>query len=177
MTMRWTSYLVLHLPEVSTMPDWMQRSHRAEVIMKGYIYPQVEDKLIAEGKANDDNAFDRIIDELTPVVHSMAIQDKHDKIRCEKPIMMWDRLSDLVSETLSTHPTKQEIENLLEMCYNVFYGNFSVNRFDCDMEAELWQTVGALDMLLKHWDENTAQLLRFYSRTSSKTARFARYSI
>lgn len=39
MAMRWTSYLVLHLPEVAAMPDWMQRSHRADVIMRGYIYP------------------------------------------------------------------------------------------------------------------------------------------
>lgn len=46
--MRWTSYLVLHLPEVSTMPDWMQRSHRADVIMKGYIYPQVEDAYVQQ---------------------------------------------------------------------------------------------------------------------------------
>ena len=172
--MRWTSYLVLHLPEVSTMPDWMQRSHRADVIMKGYIYPQVEDKLIADGKANDDNAFDQMIDELKTAVRDMAIQDKHDGRRCEQPIMMWDRLSDLVSETLSTHPTKQEICNLRARCYDVFYGTFSM---DLDLEAELWQTVGALDMLLKHWGENTAQLLRFYPRTSSKTARFDRYAI
>ena len=48
---------------------------------------------------------------------------------------------------------------------------------DLDLEAELWQTVDALDTLLKHWDENTAQLLRFYPRTSSKTARFDRYAI
>ena len=94
------------------MPDWMQRDYRANVIMCGYIYPQVEDKLIADGKANDDNAFDQIIDELKTAVRDMAIQDKHDGRRCEQPIMMWDRLSDLVSETLSTHPTKQGICNL-----------------------------------------------------------------
>ena len=174
MTMCWTSHLVLHLPEVSMMPDWMQRGYRADVIMRGYIYPQVEDKLIAEGKANDDDAFDQMIDELKTAVRDMAIQDKHDGRRCERPIMMWDRLSDLVSETLSTHPTKQEICNLRARCYDVFYGTFSM---DLDLEAELWQTVGALDTLLKHWDENTAQLLRFYSRTSSKTARFDRYAI
>lgn len=48
---------------------------------------------------------------------------------------------------------------------------------DRDTEAELWQTVNVLDTLLKHWDENTTQLLRFYSRTSRKTARFDRYAI
>lgn len=176
MTLRWTSYLVLHLPEVSMMPDWIQRPHRADVIMRGYIYPQVEDKLIAEGKANDDNAFDQIIDELTPVVYGMAIQDQRDHIRCEQPIMMWDKLSDLVSETLRTHPTKQEIENLIDMCHRVFFGTVGMS-LDRDTEGGLWQTVNELDMLLKHWDENTAQLLRFYSRTSSKTARFDRYAI
>lgn len=176
MTLRWTSYLVLHLPEVSNMPDWMQRDHRADVIMRGYIYPQVEDKLAADGKANDDDAFDQMIDELTPTVRDMAIQDKHDKIRCERLIMMWDKLSDLACETLSTHPTKQEIENLIDMCHRVFFGTVGMS-LDRDTEGELWQTVNELDTLLKHWDETTAQLLRFYARTSSKTARFDRYAI
>ena len=182
MTMRWTSYLVPHLPEVNTMPDWMQRSHRADVIMRGYIYPQVEDKLITDGKANDDDAFDQMIDKLTPAVQDMAIQDKHDGRRCEKPIMMWDRLSDLASDTLSTHPTKQEIMNLRKKCYNAFYGTVGMG-LDRDTEAELWQTVNEIDTLLKHWDENsedgqgTARLLRFYPPTSNRTARFNRYAI
>lgn len=176
MTMPWTSYLVLHLPEVSTMPDWMQRSHRADVILRGYIYPQVEDKLITDGKADDDDAFDQIIDELTPVVHDMAIQDKRDNIRCEKPIMMWDRLSDLASDTLNTHPTKQEIMNLRKKCYNAFYGTVGMS-LDRDTEAELWQTVNEIDTLLKHWGEDTESKLRFYPNTSGKTARFNRYAI
>lgn len=178
MTMRWTSYLVLHLPEVAAMPDWMQRSHRADVIMKGYIYPQVEDKLAVNGTVDDDK-FDRMIDELTTVIHNMAIKDKHDKIRCEKPIMMWDKLTDLASKTLSTHPTKQEIMNLREKCFNSFYGTVGMS-LDRDTEAELWQTVNEIDTLLKHWDEDgqdTASLLRFYSNTSNKTARFNRYAI
>ena len=176
MTMRWTSYLVLHLPEVAAMPDWMERDHRADVIMRGYIYPQVEDKLIADGKANDDDAFDRMIDELKTTVRDMAIQDKHDGRRCERPIRMWDRLSDLACETLSTHPTKQEIMNLRKACFNVFYGTVGVS-LDRDTEGELWQTVNEIDTLLKNWDENTERLLRFYPATSSKTARFNRYAI
>lgn len=179
MTMRWTSYLVLHLPEVSTMPDWMQRSHRADVILKGYIYPQVEDKLIADDKADDDDAFDRLIDELTTVVRYMAIQDKHEGRRCEKPIMMWDKLTDLASDTLSTHPTKQEIMNLRKKCGNTFYGTVGMS-LDRETEAELWQTVNEIDTLLKHWDENgqdTERLLRFYPHSSNKTARFNRYAI
>lgn len=176
MTMRWTSYLVIHLPEVSTMPDWMRRSHRADVIMRGYIYPQIEDKLAVNGTVEDDDEFDRIIDELTPAVHGMAIQDKRDHIRCERPIMMWDRLSDLASTTLSTHPTKQEIKNLRKLCLNVFYGTVGMS-LDRDTEGELWQTVNELDTLLKNWDENTERLLRFYPATSSKTARFNRYAI
>ena len=172
--MHWTSYLVLHLPGVDAMPDWMQRNHRADVIMRGYIYPQVDEKLLNDGKTGDDDEFDRIIDELTPAVHDMAIQDKHDHIRCEKPIMMWDLLSDLASRTLSTHPTKREIKNLRKMCLNLFSGTITIDR---DMEAELWWTVGGLELLLKHWDKSTAQRLRFYSNTSSKTARFNRYAI
>lgn len=179
MTMRWTSYLVLHLPEVSKMPDWMQRSHRADVIMRGYIYPQVEDKLIADNKADDNDAFDQMIDDLTFTVQGMAIQDKHDKRRCEKPIMMWDRLSNLASDTLSTHPTKREIMNLRKKCCNVFYGTMGMS-LDRDTKGELWQTVNELDTLLKHWDEDgtdTERLLRFYSPTSNRTARFNRYAI
>lgn len=176
MTMRWTSYLVIHLPEVSKMPDWMQRSHRADVIMRGYIYPQVEDKLAVNGTVEDDDEFDRIIDELTPVVHDMAIQDKHEGRRCEKPIMMWDKLSDLASDTLSTHPTKQEIMNLRKKCDNVFYGTVGMS-LDRDTEAELWQTVNEIDTLLGHWNESTEQRLRFYSNKSNRTARFDRYAI
>ena len=174
MTMRWTSYLVIHLPEVSTMPDWMQRSHRADVIMRGYIYPQIEDKLAVNGTVEDDDEFDRMIDDLTPVVHNMAIQDKHDKIRCEKPIMMWDKLSHIACETLSTHPTKQEIKLLRKKCLNCFAGTMP---YDRDTDGEMWQTVNELDTLLKNWDENTERLLRFYPDGSAKTARFNRYTI
>lgn len=156
------------------MPDWMQRSHRADVIMRGYIYPQVEDKLAVNGTVEDDDEFDRIIDELTPAVHDMAIQDKHDGRRCEKPVMMWDKLTDLASATLSTHPTKQEIMNLRKLCLNSFSGTLTIDR---ETEGEIWQTLNELDTLLKYWNESTAQLLRFYSNTSSKTARFNRYSI
>ena len=179
MTMRWKSYLVLHRPKVAAMPDWMERDHRADVIMRSYIYPQVEDKLIADGKVNDDDAFDQMIDDLTPVVQDMAIQDKHDGIRCEKPVVMWDKLSDLACETLSVHPTKTEIMNLRKKCGTVFYGTVGMS-LDRDTEGELWQTVGELDTLLKNWDKDgtdTERLLRFYPATSNKTARFNRYAI
>lgn len=177
--MRWKSYLVLHLPEVAAMPDWMERRERFDVIMRSYIYPQVEDKLIADGKANDDDVFDQMIEHLTSTVQDMAIQDKHDGIRCEKPVVMWDKLSDLACETLSTHPTKTEIMNLRKKCGNVFYGTVGMS-LDRDTEGELWQTVGELDTLLKNWDKDgtdTERLLRFYPATSNKTARFNRYAI
>ena len=175
--MRWKSYLVLHLLEVSSnIPDWMERRKRFDVIMRGYIYPQVEDKLAADGKTNDGDEFNRMINKLTPVVQDMAIQDKHDKIRCEKPIVMWDKLSDLACKTLSTHPTKQEIMNLRKACFNVFYGTVGMG-LDRDTESELWQTVNEIDTLLRHWDENTERLLRFYPAGSSRTARFNHYAI
>lgn len=96
--------------------------------------------------------------------------------------MVWDKLTDLVSETLSTHPAKQEIINLRKKCGNVFYGTVGMS-LDRDTEGELWQTVNELDTLLKHWKENsedgqdTASLLRFYPAGSNKTARFNRYAI
>ena len=156
------------------MPDWMQRSHRADVIMRGYIYPQIEDKLAVNGTVENDDEFDRMIDDLTPVVHNMAIQDKHDGRRCEKPIMMWDKLSHIACKTLSTHPTKQEIKLLRKKCLNYFAGTMP---YDRDTDGEIWQTVNELDTLLKNWDENTERLLRFYPDGSAKTARFNRYAI
>lgn len=120
-----------------------------------------------------------MIEHLTSTVQDMAIQDKHDGIRCEKPVVMWDKLSDLACETLSTHPTKTEIMNLRKKCGNVFYGTVGMS-LDRDTEGELWQTVGELDTLLKHWDKDgtdTERLLRFYPATSNKTARFNRYAI
>ena len=101
-------------------------------------------------------------------------KNKQDKIRCEKPIMMWDKLSHIACETLSTHPTKQEIKLLRKKCLNCFAGTMP---YDRDTDGEMWQTVNELDTLLKNWDENTERLLRFYPDGSAKTARFNRYTI
>lgn len=88
--------------------------------------------------------------------------------------MMWDKLSHITCETLSTHPTKQEIKLLRKKCLNCFAGTMP---YDRDTDGEMWQTVNELDTLLKNWDENTERLLRFYPDGSAKTARFNRYTI
>ena len=173
MTLPWTSYLVYQHKDILDQDDRMELFERYEVIMEGFIAPQV--KLMADVRFSM-ALFDRTMKSFAPTAREMAIHDQEHQAPCEKPVMMWNRLSDLASDTLSTHPTKQEIMNLRKKCGNVFYGTVGIS-LDRDTEGELWQTVNELDTLLKHWDENTERLLRFYSPTSNRTARFNRYAI
>lgn len=50
-----------------------------------------------------------MINKVEPDIFAMAIADKHDRIRCEKIIIAWDKLSGLVRETLSEQPTREQI--------------------------------------------------------------------
>ena len=166
MTMPWTSYLTYHHKEVSSMPDWMQREHRARIILNGYIRPQ------AWRMATNEGEFDSIMYARTPAAHDMAIRDKHDKIRCEEPIMMWDRITDLAQETMGTHPTKYQIEQLVHRCQEKLNDSSDIDYF---MQQELKLTISKLGFLLKHWDRMDSSLIRFYP--PSKSARFNRYDI
>lgn len=109
----WTSCLVYHHKAVNEMSDWMERMHRFEVIMLGHIYPQVAEI------ARSDNEFEQMINKVEPDIFAMAIADKHDHIRCEKVIIAWDKLSRLVRETLSEQPTREQIDALLDRCYEM----------------------------------------------------------
>ena len=166
MTMPWTSYLTYHHKAVSSMPDWMQREHRARIILNGYIRPQ------AWRMATNYGEFDFIMDTQTPAAHDMAIRDKHDKIRCEEPVMMWDRLTELAQETISTHPTKDQIEQLVHLCQERLNSSDDIDYFT---QQELKLTISKLSFLLKYWDRMDANLIRFYP--PSKAARFNRYDI
>ena len=104
--------------------------------------------------------------------HYMAIRDKHDKIRCEEPVMMWDRLTDLARETISIHPTKDQIEQLVHRCQEKLNSPDGTDYF---MHQELKRTIDKLGILLKFWDQTDASLIRFYP--PSKAARFNRYDI
>lgn len=166
MTMPWTSYLTYHHKAVSSMPDWMQREHRARIILNGYIRPQ------AWRMATNYGEFDFIMDTQTLAAHDMAIRDKHDKIRCEEPVMMWDRLTELAQETISTHPTKDQIEQLVHLCQERLNSSDDIDYFT---QQELKLTISKLSFLLKYWDRMDASLIRFYP--PSKSARFDRYDI
>lgn len=100
----WTSCLVYHHKAVNEMADWMERMHRFEVIMLTHIYPQVAEI------ARSDTEFEQMINKVEPGIFAMAIADKHDRIRCEKVIIAWDKLSGLVRETLSKQPTREQID-------------------------------------------------------------------
>lgn len=166
MTMPWTSYLTYHHKAVSSMPDWMQREHRARIILNGYIRPQ------AWRMATNYGEFDFIMDTQTPAAHDMAIRDKHDKIRCEEPVIMWDRLTELAQETISTHPTKDQIEQLVHLCQERLNSSDDIDYFT---QQELKLTISKLSFLLKYWDRMDTSLIRFYP--PSKAARFNRYDI
>lgn len=166
MTMPWSSYLTYHHKAVSSMPDWMQREHRSRIILNGYIRPQ------ALSMATNVGEFNLIMDTETPTAHYMAIRDKHDKIRCEEPIVMWDRLSGLARETISTHPTKDQIEQLVRRCQEKLNSPDGADYF---MHQELKRTIDKLGLLLEHWCRTDASLIRFYP--PSKAARFNRYDI
>ena len=192
MSMHWNSYLVRLYPEATSMDAWQERMFRIEAITEGFIRPQAQEmalalddsrdilhrlKLIYRHSASTDP--NEIIKRVMPRIRLMAIQDQYDRVPCETPIMMWDKLSDLAGKMLSAHPTKQGIMNLRKACFNSFYGTVGMG-LDRDTEGELWQTVGEIDTLLKNWDENgtdTERLLRFYPAGSNKTARFNRYAI
>ena len=171
MTLPWTSYLVYQHKDVLDQDDRMELFERYEVIMKGFIAPQV--KLMADVRFSM-ALFDRTMKSFAPAAREMAIRDQEHRAPCEKPVMMWDKLSHIACETLSTQPTKQEIKLLRKKCLNCFAGTMP---YDRDTEGEMWQTVNELDTLLKNWDENTERLLRFYPDGSAKTARFNRYTI
>lgn len=166
MAMPWSSYLTYHHKAVSSMPDWMQREHRARIILNGYIRPQ------ALNMATNVGEFNLIMDTETPTARYMAIRDKHDKIRCEEPVMMWDRLSGLARETISINPTKDQIEQLVHRCQEKLNSPDGTDYF---MHQELKRTIDKLGILLKYWDQTDASLIRFYP--PSKAARFDRYDI
>ena len=84
------------------MDERMERAHRSEVIMDGFIRPQANEIALAyETK----NVFQRLIQDLTsygtvdpsriishiaPRVRHMAIDDQLEQIPCVAPYMMWN---------------------------------------------------------------------------------------
>jgi len=162
----WTSCLVYHHKAVNEMADWMERMHRFEVIMLTHIYPQVAEI------ARSDTEFEQMINKVEPDIFAMAIADKHDRIRCEKIIIAWDKLSGFVRETLSKQPTREQIDALLDRCYEMR----DDTSLDPKTRQEARNTTYALGRVLLDWDLSTATItpLRFYP---NRDARFDRYKI
>jgi hypothetical protein len=148
------------------MSDWMERMHRFEVIMLSHIYPQVAEI------AHSDAEFEQMINKVEPDVRTMAIADKHDRIRCEQIIITWNKLSGLVRETLSKQPTREQIDALLDQCYEIK----DDTSLDHKTRQEARNTTYALNRVLWDWNfsNETITPLRFYP---NREARFDRYKI
>jgi len=148
------------------MADWMERMHRFEVIMLTHIYPQVAEI------ARSDTEFEQMISKVEPDIFAMAIADKHDRIRCEKVIIAWDKLSEFVRKTLSKKPTREQIDTFLDRCYEMS----DDTSLDHKTRQEARNTTYALNRVLWDWNLSTATItpLRFYP---NRDARFDRYKI
>lgn len=172
MTLPWTSYLVYQHKDILDQDDRMELFERYDVIMDGFITPQV--KLMADfGTLRFSMArFDRTMKTFAPAAREMAIRDQEHRAPCEKPVMMWNHITDLAREMLSEHPSKQEIKLLRHRCSELGYVGFP--RINRDLQREIDKTVWELDNVLQQWDLTEAFPLRFYP---SKPSHFDTYEI
>ena len=183
MTMHWTSYLVRVHPEVDTMDERMERAHRSEVITEGFIRPQADEIALAYETKNvfqrliqDITSYgttdpNRIITHLAPHTYQLAIQDQREQIPCVAPYMMWDYLYEVVRETLSPKPSKEEIKQLRKTCIALL--DDGIDR-DPKIVKEIYRTIGVTNTVLEEWFINEHHPLRFYAE---KPNWFDRYSI
>lgn len=175
MTMPWTSYLVYQHKDILDQDDRMELFERYEVIMDGFIAPQV--KLMADLRSTM-ALFNRTMKSFAPAAREMAIRDQEHQAPCEKPVMMWNHVTHLAREMLSEHPSKQGIEQLRHRCadlYDVRFTRFPrFSSIDRDAQREINTTVFTLDTVLQQWDLTKAFPLRFYP---SKPAHFDTYEI
>ena len=164
--------------DILDQDDRMELFERYDVIMDGFITPQV--KLMTGYGTRRFNmaAFNRTMESFASAAREMAIHDQEHQAPCEKPIMMWNHVTHLAREMLSEHPSKQEIEQLRHRCADLYDARFPrFSRFSCidrDAQREIAETVWALDTVLQQWDLTEAFPLRFYP---SKPDRFNRYAI
>lgn len=175
MTMPWTSYLVYQHKDILDQDDWMELFERYDVIMNGFIAPQVK-LMTGHGTRRFSIAtFNRTMESFASAAREMAAHDQEHQAPCEQPIMMWNHVTHLAREMLSEHPSKQEIEQLRHRCADLCGVRFprfsSIGR---NAQREIAETVWALDTVLQQWDLTEAFPLRFYP---SKPDRFDRYSI
>lgn len=175
MTMPWTSYLVYQHKDILDQDDWMELFERYDVIMDGFIAPQVK-LMTGHGTRRFSMAtFNRTMESFASAAREMAAHDKEHQAPCEQPIMMWNHVTDLAREMLSEYPSKHEIELLRHRCADLCSVRFPrFSSIDRDAQREIAETVWALDTVLQQWDLTEAFPLRFYP---NKPNRFDRYSI
>ena len=172
MTMPWTSYLVYQHKDILDQDDRMELFERYEVIMEGFIAPQV--KLMADVRFSM-ALFDRTMKSFAPAAREMAIHDQGHRAPCEKPVMMWNHVTDLAREMLSEHPSKKQIEQFRHRCADRYDLRFPrSSSIDRDARREIDKTIYDLDTVLQQWDLTEAFPLRFYP---SKPAHFDTYEI
>ena len=172
MTMPWTSYLVYQHKDILDQDDRMELFERYEVIMEGFIAPQVKLMTGLGTRRFSMALFNRTMKSFAPAAREMAIRDQEHRAPCEKPIMMWNHITNLAREILSEHPSKQEIELLRHRCAELCDVCFPP--IDDATRREIDKTVWELDTVLQGWDLTEAFPLRFYPY---KPDRFDRYSI
>lgn len=183
MTMHWMSYLVRLHPEVDTMDERMERAHRGELITEGFIRPQADEialtyetknvfrRLIQDVTSYGTSDPNRIISHVAPRVRHMTIDDQLEQIPCVAPYMMWDYLYEIVRETLSPEPRKEEIKQLRKICITLL--DDGIDR-DPKIVKEIYRTIGVTNTVLEEWFINEHHPLRFYAE---KPKWFDRYSI
>ena len=172
MTLPWTSYLVYQHKDILDQDDRMELFERYEVIMEGFIAPQV--KLMADVRFSM-ALFDRTMGSFAPAAREMAIRDQEHQASCEKPVMMWNHITHLAREMLSEHPSKKQIEQFRHRCADLYDPRFPrSSSIDRDAQREIDKTVYDLDTVLQQWDLTEAFPLRFYP---SKPAHFDTYEI
>lgn len=169
MTMPWTSYLVYQHKDILNQDDRMELFERYEVIMEGFITPQV--KLMADVRFSM-ALFDRTMKSFAPAAREMAIRDQEHRAPCEKPVMMWNHVTDLAREILSEHPSKKQIEQFRHRCAELC--DVCSPPIDRDARREIDKTVYDLDTVLQQWGLTETFPLRFYP---SKPAHFDTYEI
>lgn len=178
--MNWTSCLVRTHPEGEQGLDHMRLRHRIEVINEEFFYPQAR----AIVGRNDPDRINRIVKDLRLKARTIATREMRGGTPCEMPIMTWEHLSSLARDTLSTYPSKREIEALLSKCraaldliHQGHYQRFKKKKYtnpDDIAEQEICYTIWELEQILKEWGPSDAKPLHFYSH---QTRRFQAYEL
>lgn len=179
--MDWTSCLVRTHPEGEQGLDHMRLGHRIEVINEGFFYPQAR----AIVGRNDPDRINSIVKGLRLKARTIATREMRGGTPCEMPIMTWEHLSNLARDTLSTYPSKHEIESLLSQCRATLdriqqghggrlHKDWRFTLTDDTKEQEICYTIWELERVLKEWGPSDAKPLHFYSR---QTRRFQAYEL